>query len=276
VIRTISLLVLTLVTVGATPAPTVKIIHANMTLPVPIPTAALADWTADPGRRTVSLDGAGVTLRGWMYPASDARAPVVLLFGGNAYSIATVDAGLRKLASQGATVIEYDYRGFGFSTGTADIETMRRDALRLYDKTASENGNRPVVVFGYSLGTIFASYVAAQRSVRGLVLMAPFASAAEEVAFMAEPGAYALAPDVISVLDVKGNVATSRAPLLIVHGKIDETISFKQGQEDFAASPAVQKTFVALPGVGHNALYLNPLAMTAFKSFLAWLRPAAQ
>ncbi len=132
-------------------------IGANWALPVPAPTATLSDWIAAPGRTTVSLDADKVILRGWVYPSRSSGVPTVLVFGGNGYSIDSIDQPLRVLGAQGATVVEYDYRGFGFSTGTPDVVGIRADALRLYDKTVHDNKGEPVVVFGYSLGTLFAS-----------------------------------------------------------------------------------------------------------------------
>ncbi len=54
--------------------------------------------------------------------------------------------------------------GYGFSSGTPDVVAIRADVLRLYDRTVRDNGGKPVVVFGYSLGTLFASYVASDAN----------------------------------------------------------------------------------------------------------------
>lgn len=254
---------------AASAAPSV--VHANAVFPVPAPTAAISDWVAAQGRTTISLESDKATLRGWVYPSSKAGAPTALIFGGNGYSIDSdsVDGLLRALAAQGATVVEYDYRGFGFSSGTPDVVGIRSDALRLYDKTVEGNGGKPVIVFGYSLGTLFASYVASQRAVQGLVLVAPIANADEEFRFVppGPPGTYVLADDTVTTLNVDAMIRQSRAPLLVVHGTADKTIAFAEGKEVFAASPASKKVFVPVKGAGHELLG-NPKTIAAFRSFL--------
>ncbi len=245
------------------------IVHANAVLPVPAPTAALSDWTAAAGRTTVSLDSDEATLRGWVYAAGRPEAATTLLFAGNGYSIDSVDGSLRALAAAGATVVEYDYRGFVFSSGTPDIAAFRADALRLYDKAVQTDGGKPVVVFGYSLGTLFASYVASQRAVRGVVLVAPIASVDEQFRFTsnAKPG-----DDMVTAFNVDAMIAQSQAPLLVVHGTADETIAFAEGKEVFGSSPATKKTFVPVQGAGHEAMISNPATIAAFKTFLGSLR----
>jgi pimeloyl-ACP methyl ester carboxylesterase len=212
-------------------------------------------------------------LRGWSYQANTAGAPLVLVFGGNGYSIDIVDAPLRTLAAQGATVVEYDYRGFGFSSGAPDMAKIRSDALRLYDKAVDDDGGKPVIVYGYSLGTLFASYVASMRPVRGVVLAAPIATAQET--FRSQPDSGAASPvlmdDLVTALDVVSMIAKSHAPLLVIHGTADETIAFAEGKEVFAASPASLKTFVPIKGAGHDGVFFNPKAVSSFRQFLASL-----
>lgn len=249
------------------------VITANSILSVP--SAAQSHWTAAPGRMTVDLISDQAILRGWSYASSSPGAPLVLVFGGNGYSIDIVDANLRTLQAQGATIVEYDYRGFGFSTGKPDMAKMRDDALRLYDKSVADNGGKPVVVYGYSLGTLFASYVASMRAVRGVVLAAPIATAEEEWRFSSSlpPGSYVLADDLVTAFDVVSMIARSQAPLLVIHGTADETIAFHEGQEVFASSPSALKTFVPIEGAGHDGVFYNPKAVAAFGNYLASLPP---
>ena len=247
------------------------VVHPSFALSSTQPAAPLSEWTAASGRETVWLDGDGVTLRGWRYAAPKSPAPVVLIFGGNGYSIASIDDRLRAFAAAGATIVEYDYRGFGFSTGSADVTAMRADALRLYDATVAANAGKPVVVMGYSMGSLFASYVAAQRAVRALILISPLESAAAETAYLLQPGSYTIAPDTATDFDVAGNVAKSHAPLLVIHGSADTLVPIAQGRADFAASPSTDKRFVEVAGAEHVGMleHLDTLiALTRFFSSL--------
>ena len=51
----------------------------------------------------------------------------------------------------------------------------------IYDKVTKEYAGRRVLVYGFSLGTAMAAYVASERKVSGVILAAPFASAEEEM-----------------------------------------------------------------------------------------------
>jgi len=268
----VRLALLSLVVMACLGAASPPVLDANVVFPRALPTAALSDWTAAPGRAVVSIQTSDAVLRGWSYSAPASGAPTVLAFGGNGYSIASVDDTLRGLAAQGTNFVEYDYRGYGFSDGQPDMLAIQQDALQLYDATVKANGNAPVVVFGYSLGTAFASYVASRRAVRGLVLVAPMSSITDEYEFLSKgrSDGFTLAPNA-ETLDEAGFVTHSQAPLLIVHGDADELISIAEGRKVFAASPASQKTFVAVPRASHVGMIENPTTLAAFKAFLSSL-----
>jgi uncharacterized protein len=262
--------VLTLVALGAAlhQSDPIQVIRANTSLASPPPQAPLSEWTSTSGRRTLSFTSGGVELRGWLYSAPRRDAPRILMFGGSGYAIATADKTLRGLAQQGADIITYDYRGYGFSGGHADVFHMRADALRLYDETARQSHGAPPILLGYSLGSIFASYVASQRHVRGLILISPLESTQAEISYLLKPGTYTLEPDAIEAQDVVDFVTRSHAPLLVLHGTADEVIPIKEGRADFEASAATDKSFVAVKGAGHAGMLKNPHVLAALRDYL--------
>jgi uncharacterized protein len=254
-------------------------VHANAALPNPPPTAPIADWVAADKRATLSVDADGATLRGWSYAGADSTLPTVLFFNGNGATIAAVDPFYREIAAQGPRVVAFDYRGYGFSGGTADVAAFQRDGVALYDALVKEPGRR-VVVYGFSLGSSVAAYVAAHRPVAGLILAAPIATAREELPVFAMSqgapasiaNAFVAAPDADAAFDGVGFVAHSTAPLLVLHGTTDEAVPIAQGREVLAASAATRKRIVELPNVGHNGTASAPASLTAVREFLASLR----
>ncbi|MEO6969704.1 MAG: alpha/beta hydrolase, partial [Chthoniobacterales bacterium] len=66
-----------------------------------------------------------------------------------------------------------NYPGFGSSTGPARLATLGPAALTAFDALQKVAGDRPIVVFGTSLGTTVALDIAAQRRVAGLILQNP-------------------------------------------------------------------------------------------------------
>ena len=66
-----------------------------------------------------------------------------------------------------------NYPGFGGSTGPARLARLGPAALTAFDAVKHAAGDRPVVVFGASLGTTTALHIAAHRPVAGLILHNP-------------------------------------------------------------------------------------------------------
>lgn len=259
---------------GCSPAEK-QMISVNAILPSPAPAAPLADWTANPTRTPIEVTVPGASLRGWTFRAV-AQTPQklrILFFNGNAMTIDGSQSLYRSLAVHGADVTAFDYRGYGFSTGKPDVMDFRRDALVLYDNLAKDG---PVAVYGFSLGTAVVTYVASQRKVAGLVLAGTIATAQEEFPVFARAEGFGPekianmipSPDAITAFNEKGLIAASHAPLLMLHGEEDQLVPIQQGREVFAASPVRQKTFVPVPGAGHNETAGSPIALEAIRSFL--------
>ncbi len=263
--------------VGCAPAQK-QTVSVNTILPSPAPSAPLADWTANPTRTPIQIAAPGATLRGWTFRAI-AQSPQklrILFFNGNAMTIDGSQTLYRSLAVHGADVTVFDYRGYGFSTGKPDVMDFRRDALVLYDNLVKDG---PVVVYGFSLGTAVATYLASQRTVAGLILAGTIATAEEEFPVFARAGGLGpeqiakMVPssDAVAAFNERSLIAASQAPLLMLHGEADQLVPIEQGREVFAASPVRQKTFVALPGAGHNETANSPAALQAIRNFLSAL-----
>jgi alpha-beta hydrolase superfamily lysophospholipase len=252
-------------------------VPANFLIPQPPPSAPLADWTGSATRVLQSIALPDATLRGWKYPSSNPNAPIILFFNGNGMTVDRSEPFYRQLVQTGAELYVYDYRGVGFSAGSPDVMAFRQDALRLYDSLVAASPGRPVIVYGFSLGTAMATYVASQRKVAGLILAGTIASAAEELpvythaqGLPAETAAALIpAPDSIEAFNEVGNIARSTAPLLMLHGQADTLVPINQGREVFAASSSSRKKFVSLPAVGHNQTAGTTQSLTAVAEFLA-------
>lgn len=69
-----------------------------------------------------------------------------------------------------------DYPGYGLSDGKPYDKTMFDSALKVYDYASKLDcvNKDNIVVLVYSIGTGVATYVASQRNVNGLILVAPY------------------------------------------------------------------------------------------------------
>ncbi len=75
---------------------------------------------------------------------------------------------------KGYDVMMMDYRGFGKSRGAMSEREFLQDALIPYDYLRERYGENLTVVYGSSLGTGVAAYVAAKRNPAMLILESPY------------------------------------------------------------------------------------------------------
>ena len=66
-----------------------------------------------------------------------------------------------------------NYPGFGGSTGPARLSRMGSAGLVAFDALKQQADDRPIIVYGASIGTTVALNIAANRSIAGLVLHNP-------------------------------------------------------------------------------------------------------
>ena len=273
------LLLLSLATLGChAQQPTPQVFSANVIIPNPAPSAQRRDWTDSGNHTKVSFDANSTTLRGFRYAGTDSSLPAILFFNGNGMSVLGSDSLYRNLAALGPTVYAYDYPGYGFSDGKADVGLFREDGLKLYDALSA---SQHVVVFGYSLGTVTASYISSQRKVTGLILAAAIATAEEEFPVYArramgmsdaEIAVGKPSPEAHDYFNEAFLATKSQAPFLELHGDADVLVPIAQGREIFAASSGTPKKFVVVPGAGHNHTLSGPVPMGAIHDFLRSLR----
>ena len=103
--------------------------------------------------------------------------PVVLYFEGNGGNSAarTLEIVRNPGPLAGFDFVCCDYPGYGESGGEPSERSLKTFGLAAYDATVKAFPGRRIVVFGFSLGTGVATYVASERPVVGLILAAPYA-----------------------------------------------------------------------------------------------------
>jgi len=256
-------------------------VPANALVPRAPRSAPISAWTPDAGRSLLSANVDGAVLRGFAYRGSDPRMRLtVLYFGGSGSPLN--GAGFPSVVAQlGPNVVAYDYRGFGWSTGTAEISALRDDALKLFDITAAgAGGPAHVVMLGYSFGTPLAAYVASERPVRGLILISSLSTLKEQLTFLLtttrgmtpqEANALPYSDGARIYYDVTQMVSKSTAPLLVIHGEADRNVSVAEGREVYAAGAGAPKRLVTIPNATHNAPG-QPESLDAMKAFFNTLR----
>jgi hypothetical protein len=95
----------------------------------------------------------------------------VLRFTGDAAGAARFTAS--RWNGYGVEVWVVNYPGYGASSGPRSLRQLAWQALAAFDAIKRVAGERPVYVEGFSLGTVPALYLAAQRPVNGIIVQNP-------------------------------------------------------------------------------------------------------
>lgn len=128
-------------------------------------------------RYEITIDHQGNRLKGWFIkgPVTE-KMPLVVYYGGNAEEVSANMATRDRFRTQ--SFLFMNYRGYGESDGQPTEASLFKDALYILDHVTESNQiplNR-VVLMGRSLGSGVATYVAAHRRVKGVILVTPFDS----------------------------------------------------------------------------------------------------
>ena len=212
---------------------------------------------SEPGRLGIDVEDLyidstdGVALHGWRLPAvRPARGSVVFLHG-NAENISSHVGGVYWLPAYGYEVLLFDYRGYGRSTGAAELDGVMHDAQRMiaYARGHASSAGHSVTVMGQSMGgSIAISALAAlpdKSGINGLITISAF-SDYQQITRDALAGHWLTSPlrwplsftvsNRYRPADAIGKL--SPIPVFVLYSEADEIVSANHAQQLFAAAGA--------------------------------------
>jgi hypothetical protein len=214
--------------------------------------------------------GDGVDLHGWFFPADieSARRPFAFLVchgnGGNVSHRLDLCAALLRT---GASVLVFDYRGYGRSAGRPGEEGTYLDALAAcrWMQTRGFAAER-ILAYGESLGGAVAAELALREPLGGLVLQSTFTS-------IPDIGAELFPWLPVRLLatihyDTHSKLPRLHLPVLVLHSRDDDLVPFAHAERNFAAANEPRQ-FGELEGAHNDPVY----EQTRFQEALAtWLQ----
>lgn len=191
-----------------------------------------------------------VTVFGWFIDAGP-TSPVLLWCHGNAGNVSHRLENIRQLYQRGISVMIFDYRGYGRSTGVPSEAGFYQDALASYDYLIQHRRISPerLIIFGRSLGSSVAGEVAIRRSSAGLMVEGSFPSiqAMSDHHYFGLPTRWLMDVD----FNLAKKVRVLQVPLLVIHGEQDSIVPMALGRQVFEAAHEPKRWYV-VSGAGHN------------------------
>lgn len=145
-----------------------------------------------------------------------------------------------------------EYSGYSKDSGPRNEETFTSDALRLYDHISQET-DLPITVFGRSLGSTVATFLASQRSVDGLILVSPLTSIIE-VGRLYYPFPKSIIKRLLKhhSFDATQWAPDVKSPVLIIQGDQDKIVPLKMAKEQARKFTSTEVRFEEVTDAGHN------------------------
>ena len=204
-----------------------------------------------PEAEEISLTAAdGVRIVGWHVAPRDGQ-PVILYLHGNGGALRYRVERFHRLIKESVGLVAIEYRGYGGSEGSPSEAGLFADAEAAYAFAASRYRPDQLVLWGESLGTGVAVYLAAEKPVGRVILEAPFTSTAAVAAQR-----YWFMPVRLLMKDQfrsDERIANVSAPVLILHGLNDRTVPYAMGEQMFDLAKG-NKHIVRFIDGGHEDL----------------------
>lgn len=195
----------------------------------------------------------------------DTAKGIVLFFHGNRFNVEHYSEYAPYFTKRGYECWMPDYPGYGRSTGEMNMEVLEQLSLQLYKMARVKYRPDQIVIYGKSLGTGIAAYLASIRDCRHLILETPYYSLATLT------GSYLFFMPVHLLM--KYNIDTYKyfkeitAPITVLHGDKDELIPLSNA---LSLMPYLKlnDAFYVVPGGHHNTLPHYPLYHTVIDSLM--------
>jgi len=193
----------------------------------------------------------GLQLLAWWRAPSPGK-PVILYFHGNAGTLAARAHKLLAFAQAGYGMLMPAYRGYSGNAGRPSEPLLIKDAERAAKWLAATVPNARVIYYGESLGSAVTMQLSLRVKPQAVVLEGAFDSAAA----LAQKR-YPMFPSARLTRDRWDSIGIAGAcpaPVLMIHGGMDETVPIVHAQRLFRELPE-PKRFIRLNEAGHVDLF---------------------
>ncbi len=189
---------------------------------------------------------------------------IVLFFHGNMRNVEYYKKYPPLFTRNGYELWMIDYPGFGKSTGPRTEPAIYQQALAMYSLAVKEISKDSLLVYGKSIGTGIASFLASHKPCNHLILETPYYN------IPALARHYFPVYPVVSMtrftFPVNTYLSGIQIPVTIFHGTEDEVVPFSQSLQLAREHPNID--FISIDKGKHNNLFDFPVYQKKMDSLL--------
>ncbi|MEO6584326.1 MAG: alpha/beta fold hydrolase [Ferruginibacter sp.] len=191
---------------------------------------------------------------------------MVVYYHGNMNNIEHYEPYVAVFLQKGYDVLMGDYPGYGKTSGSQTEKKMNEQARIIYTYAISKFSADSLVIYGKSLGTGIATYVASYEKAKALVLETPYYS----ISSLFRHYAFIYPVESMSKYKIPLHqyLTEVKMPVIIFHGTGDDVIPYKNAKR---LLPLLKRDdqFITIENGGHNTL----TASAAYKKKIDELLP---
>ncbi len=198
----------------------------------------------------ININLGGANLNIVRFRTANAKKGLVLFYHGNMNNVEHYAKYPSVFLRNGYEVWMLDYPGFGKTTGRRSETIIYKQALKMYDLARETTAPDSIIVYGKSIGTGVAAYVAANREAAQLLLETPYYSieALAKHYFPVYPVAV-LSKYRFPIFQYLINV---KAPITLIHGTSDGIVPYQHSLKLKREFPKIN--LVTIKNGEHNNL----------------------
>ncbi len=191
---------------------------------------------------------------------------VVLYFHGNKRNISWYAKYIPYFTRHGYQVLMIDYPGYGKSTGKLTEKKLYEWALHVYRIAIRRFAADSIIIYGKSMGTGIAAYLASKRDCKQLILETPYYDFPSVMRHYLP--IYPVGWMLKYQMPTHRYLSNVNVPITIFHGTSDWTVPYKNTKRlKKVLKPGDE--IVTIEGGGHNNLYEYPQIVGKLDSLLS-------
>jgi len=177
---------------------------------------------------------------------------VILYFHGNAGDLSRWGHMAEYLVVKNYDVLIMDYRSYGKSIGRLDEQSFYKDAQFCYDYLLQQYPEEQITLYGRSLGTGIATYLASKNKPEQLILETPYFSVLD----VAKHRFPIFPVEMLLKYKFPSNefIQNVECPITIFHGTDDGIVPYSSAEKLSKVAPKNLTNFITIEGGGHNDL----------------------